>query len=72
MVRYAKRMTVEELAARLLRLPRTAEVLAFEPGCEQYLEREIDQIEWLGHRVYLHLGVCRDDRDDHAPGRDQP
>lgn len=64
-------MTVEELAARLLRLPPTAEVLAFEPGCEQYLEREIDDIEWLGDRVYLHLGVCRDDPDNLA-GRDQP
>jgi hypothetical protein len=70
MDRYAERMTVEELATRLLRLPPTAEVLAFEPGCEQYLEREIDQIEWLGHRVYLHLGICRDHPDDHAPGRD--
>jgi hypothetical protein len=68
MDRYAERMTVEELATRLLRLPPTAEVLAFEPGCEQYLEREIDEIEWLGHRVYL--GICRDHPDDHAPGRD--
>jgi hypothetical protein len=42
-------------------------VLAFEPGCEQYLEREIDEIEWLGDRVYLHLGVCHDDPDNHAP-----
>jgi hypothetical protein len=72
MDRYAERMTVEELAARLLRLPPTAEVPAFEPGCEQYLERETDQIEWLGHRVYLHLGTCRDHPDDHPPGRDQP
>jgi hypothetical protein len=70
MDRYVERMTVEAPAARLLRLPPTAEVLAFEPGCEQYLEREIDQTEWLGHRVYLHLGICRDHPDDHAPGRD--
>src|SRR6266542_1060830 len=48
MDRYDERMTAEELAARLLRLPPTAEVLAFEPGCEQYLEREIDDIEWRG------------------------
>ncbi len=38
--------------------------------CEEYREREVDEIEWLGHRVYLHLGICRDHPDDHAPGRD--
>jgi len=59
-------MTAEELATRLLRLPRGTEVLAFEPGCEEYRQREVDDVEWLGHRVYLHLGVCRDDR----PGPD--
>jgi hypothetical protein len=70
MDRYDERMTAEELATRLLRLPRTVEVLAFEPGCEQYLQREIDDIEWLGPRVYLHLGICRDDPADHHAGRD--
>ncbi|HZC99931.1 MAG TPA: hypothetical protein VFA46_06985 [Actinomycetes bacterium] len=65
-------MTVREALAQLQRLPRDAELLAFEAGCEKYLEREIDQIEWLGERVYLHLGICRDHPDDHAPGRDQP
>ena len=59
-------MTVEELRTRLRHLPRGAEVLAFEPGCEEYCERELDDLEWLGHRVYLHLGVRRDDR----PGPD--
>jgi hypothetical protein len=53
-------MTVEELRTRLRHLPRGAEVLAFEPGCEEYCERELDDLEWLGHRVYLHLGARRD------------
>ncbi len=57
-------MTVHELTSRLLRLPRDAEVLAFEPGCEQYFEREVDDVEWLSHRVYLHLGACLDDSLD--------
>jgi hypothetical protein len=55
-------MTVEELTTRLRRLPRGVEVLAFEPGCEEYCEREVEDVEWVGHRVYLHLGVRRDDR----------
>jgi hypothetical protein len=38
-------MTVHELTVRLFRLPRDAEVLAFEPGCEQYHEREVDDVE---------------------------
>jgi hypothetical protein len=56
-------MTVHELTVRLLRLPR-GRGLAFEPGCEQYHEREVDDVEWVGHRVYLHLGVCGDDEVD--------
>jgi hypothetical protein len=56
-------MTVGELTSRLLQLPRGAEVLGFEPGCEEYREREVDDVEWVGHRVYLHLGVCRDEVD---------
>ena len=56
-------MTVRELLDALQRLPRDAEILAFEPGCEQYCEREIDdEVEWQGGRVYLHLGVRRDNR----------
>jgi hypothetical protein len=43
----------------LQQLPRDAEVLAFEAGCEEYCEREVDEVEWQGGRVYLHLGVRR-------------
>jgi hypothetical protein len=42
-------------------LPRDAELLAFEAGCEDYCEREVDEVEWQGGRVYLHLGARRDD-----------
>jgi hypothetical protein len=55
-------MTVQELLAALQRLPREGEVLAFEPGCEEYCEREVDEVEWLGGRVYLHLGTRLDDQ----------
>ena len=54
-------MTVREMLAELQRLPRDAELLAFEAGCEQYCEREVDEVEWQGGRVYLHLGARRDD-----------
>jgi hypothetical protein len=54
-------MTVREMLAELQRLPRDAELLAFEAGCEQYCEREVDEVEWQGSRVYLHLGARRDD-----------
>jgi hypothetical protein len=53
-------MTVRELLAELQRFPRDAEVLAFEAGCEDYCERELDELEWQGGRVYLHLGTWRD------------
>jgi hypothetical protein len=62
-------MTVEELLAKLRLMPRGAELLAFEPGCEEYCEREIDDVEATARRVYLHLGVRRDDR--HAQTSDQ-
>jgi hypothetical protein len=42
-------------------LPRDAEVLAFEAGCEDYCEREVDEVKWQGGWVYLHLGVRPDD-----------
>jgi hypothetical protein len=42
-------------------LPRNAELLAFEAGCEDYCECEVDEVEWQGGRVYLHLGARRDD-----------
>jgi hypothetical protein len=54
-------MTVLELLTALQRLPRDSELLAFEAGCEDYCEREVDEVEWLGDRVYLHLGARRDD-----------
>jgi hypothetical protein len=54
-------MTVRELLATLQRLPRDAELLAFEAGCEEYCEREVDEVELQGGRVYLHLGARRDD-----------
>jgi hypothetical protein len=53
-------MTVQELVAELQRLPRDLEVLAFEAGCEDYCEREVDELEFQGGRVYLHLGARRD------------
>jgi hypothetical protein len=56
-------MTVREFLAELQRLPRDAEVLAFEAGCEDYCEREVDEVEVQGGRVYLHLGVRRDEAE---------
>ena len=49
----------------LQHLPQEAEVLAFEGGCENYCEREVDEVDWQGGRVYLHFGVRRGD----PPGR---
>jgi hypothetical protein len=55
-------MTVREFLTELQHLPRDAEVLAFEAGCEECCEREVDdEVEWQGGRVYLHLGARRDD-----------
>ena len=53
-------MTVRELLTELRHLPRDLEVLAFEAGCEDYCEREIDELELQGGRVCLHLGARRD------------
>jgi hypothetical protein len=61
-------MVVEELIAKLRRLPKAAELLALEPGCDQYCEREVDDVEWVRGRVYLHLGVRRDDRPQQQVG----
>ena len=33
--------------------------MAFEAGCEDYCEREVDEVEWQGGRVYL--GARRND-----------
>ena len=54
-------MTVRDMLTAPQTLPRDAELLAFEAGCEDYGEREVDEVEWQGARVYLHLGVRRDD-----------
>jgi hypothetical protein len=54
-------MTVRELLVELQQLPRDAELLAFEPGCQDYCEREVDELELQGGRVYLHLGARRDE-----------
>jgi hypothetical protein len=35
-------MTVREMLATLQALPQDAELLAFEAGCEEYCEREVD------------------------------
>jgi hypothetical protein len=59
--RYARWMTVREMLTTLQTLPRDAELLAFEAGCEDYCEREVDEVEWQGGRVYLHLGARQDD-----------
>ena len=53
----AGRMTVRALLAALQVLPRDAELLAF----EDYCEREVDDVEWQGGRVYLLLGARRAD-----------
>jgi hypothetical protein len=54
-------MTVRDMLPALQTLPRDAELLTFETGCEDYCEREVNVVEWQGDRVYLHLGVRRDD-----------
>src|SRR5512132_1773207 len=59
--RYAERMTVRDMLTALQTLPREAELLAFEAGCENYCEREVDEVEWQGGRVYLRFGAHRDD-----------
>ena len=50
-------MTVRERLAELQQLPRNAELLAFDPGCQDYCEGEVDELELQGGRVYLHLGL---------------
>jgi hypothetical protein len=54
-------MTVRELLRQLLAPPPDANVLAFEPGCQEYGEREIDEVEGQDDRVYLHLGARREE-----------
>ena len=45
-VRYSRWMTVRDMLTALQRLPRDAEVLAMEAGCDQYCEIELD--DYLG------------------------
>jgi hypothetical protein len=52
---------LQPLLTALQALPRDAELLAVEAGCEDYCERDVDEVEWQGGRVYLHLGARRDD-----------
>ena len=52
---------MKELRDALWRLPGDAEVLAMEAGCEEYCKREVDEAEWQGGRVYLHLNARRDE-----------
>ena len=54
-------MTVRDMLTALQTLPRDAELRAFEAGCGDYCEREVDEVEWQGGRVYLHLGARRDE-----------
>ena len=53
---------MRDMLTALQMLPRDAELLAFEAGCEDSCEREVDEVEWQGGRVYLDLGARRDDR----------
>jgi hypothetical protein len=63
-------MTVRDLLTALQALPRDAELLAFEAGCEDYCKREVDEVEWQGGRVYLHLGARKGDpREASEPRR---
>jgi hypothetical protein len=58
-------MTVRGMLTTLQTLPRDAELLAFEAGSEDYCEREVDEVQWQGGQVYLHLGVRRDNSRQH-------
>ena len=58
---FLRCMTVRDMLTALQALPRDVELLAFEAGCEDYCEREVDEVEWQSGRVYLHLGARRDD-----------
>ena len=58
-------MSVRGMLTTLQTLPRDAELLAFEAGSEDYCEREVDEVQWQGGQVYLHLGVRRDNSRQH-------
>jgi hypothetical protein len=54
-------MTIREVLITLQQLPKNTKVLAFEAGCEEYWEREVDEVEWQVGRIYLRLGARRDE-----------
>jgi hypothetical protein len=57
-------ITRRESVVDALQRPRHATVhdrLRTPKKCEEYCEREVDEVEWQGGRVYLHLGARRDD-----------
>jgi hypothetical protein len=68
-------MTVRELLAELQHLPRDLEVLVFEAGCEDYCEREVDELDpdqeaalrrlraAFGFVEVLRIGDHHDDQD---------
>jgi hypothetical protein len=59
---------VRDMLKALQTLPRDAELLAFEAGCEDYCEHEV---EWQGGWVYLDLGAAATTRRrnrDHPTG----
>jgi hypothetical protein len=58
---YAEWMAVRDVLTALQPLPRDAELLPLESGCEQYCGWVINEVEWQGRRVYLHLGARPDD-----------
>ena len=53
-------MTARDLLAERQHLPHDLEILACEAGCQDFCEREVDELELQG-RVYLHLEARRDD-----------
>jgi hypothetical protein len=55
-------MTVREFLAELQRLPRDAEVLAFETGCEEYYEREVDDYLIVSVQALVGIGSWVDPR----------
>jgi hypothetical protein len=61
-------MTGRELLAELQHLPRDLEVLAFEAGCEDYCEREVDELELQGdHLPRRQLSEGTGDRMEPTP-----
>ena len=64
-------MTVRDMLTALQRLPRDAEVLAMEAGCEQCCEIELDDVELQGGRVYSGSGHAAKAVDGPSTGSSQ-